>query len=258
MKDFINYATTCYIDKDYELAGILEIDEKTYIDFDRKTVYINQEDQGLSSTKMAILEKLIIESPRVVAYESLYRTYYDSRYYDTEPDIQVLRNVISALNKFVRITNVSKSGYKIELPKSIKRFGSIRKSEVTDISELFSAFAYGITEEEYTEIECAEEGTLAFSEKFFNSGAQELSLKDGNAVIAELSRLSEVFNCITAFDGNSLRSDVIGDAYKVIVEGCKSSDANEILKIKGPLILNEVNQRKTTIIWYHLHVASNK
>ena len=24
------------------------------------------------------------------------------------------------------------------------------------------------------------------------------------------------------------------------------------------IILNEVNQRKTTIIWYHLHVASNK
>lgn len=86
---------------------------------------------------MAILEKLIIESPRVVTYESLYLTYYDTRYFDSEPDIQVLRNVISALKKYVRITNVSKSGYKIELPKRIKRFGSIRKCDVSDISELF-------------------------------------------------------------------------------------------------------------------------
>ena len=29
MKSYIDYANTCYIDKDYELVGILEIDEKT-------------------------------------------------------------------------------------------------------------------------------------------------------------------------------------------------------------------------------------
>ena len=113
MERFVDYITTCYIDKDYELVGILEIDENTYIDFDRKNVYINQVDQGVSASQMAVLEKLIMESPRVVTYESLYRTYYDTMYYDKEHNIQVLRNVISALKKYVRIINVSKSGYKI-------------------------------------------------------------------------------------------------------------------------------------------------
>ena len=137
LKKYIDYVNTCYINKDYEFVGILEIDEKVYIDFDRKTVYINKIDQGVYAAQTAILEKLIIESPRFVTYESLYRTYYDTWYFDADPDIQVLRNIISSLKKHVRIINISKSGYKIELFKSIKRFGSIRKRDVTDISELF-------------------------------------------------------------------------------------------------------------------------
>lgn len=142
MERFVNYATACYINKVYELLGILEIiDEKSYIDSDRKTVYINQVDQGVFAAKKAILEKLIIESPGMVTCESLYRTYYDTRCFDAYPDIQVLRNVILALINYVRIAYVSKSGYKIELPESIKRFGSIRKSEATDISESFSVSA---------------------------------------------------------------------------------------------------------------------
>lgn len=235
MKSYIDYANTCYIDKDYELVGILEIDEKTYIDFDRKTVYINQVDQGVSATQMAILEKLIIEFPRVVTYESLYRTYYDTKYFDKDPDIQVLRNVISALKKYVRIINVSKSGYKIELPRSIKRFGSIRRCDVTDISELFSILESGVSEEEYKEILSSDGQTLEFSEKFFHSGAQELADKDGKTVINELKKLSKIFNGITTLDGTAVQEDIIGDAYNLIVDGCENGSAREILKIKGPL-----------------------
>ena len=253
MKKYIDYADTCYIDKDYELAGILEIDENSYIDFDRKTIYVNQVDQGISSTKMAILEKLIIESPRVVTYESLYRTYYDTRYFDSDPDIQVLRNVISALKKYVRITNVSKSGYKIELPKSIKRFGSIRKCDVTDISELFPFPGSGASEEAGDEIAVSGTKALEFSKKFFHSGAQDLFGGDGETVMNELKKLSGVFNGIATLNGVSGNDDVIGKAYDLIVEGCKTAGVREILKIKGPL-----GSYKNRIMQYlYLAVAKN-
>ncbi len=253
MKSYIDYANTCYIDKDYELVGILEINEKTYIDFDRKTVYINQVDQGVSATQMAILEKLIIEFPRVVTYESLYRTYYDTKYFDKDPDIQVLRNVISALKKYVEIINVSKSGYKIELPRSIKRFGSIRRCDVTDISELFSILESGVSEEECREILTQDCKALDFSEKFFHSGAQELIDSDGEFVIKELKKLSCIFNEITTLDGVSDNNDIIGNAYDLIVDGCKTAGAREILKIKGPL-----GSYKNRIMQYlYLAVAKN-
>ncbi len=254
MKKNIEYATTCFIDKDYELAGILEINENTYIDFDRKTIYVNRIDQGISATKMAILEKLILASPSVVTYDSLFRTYYDSRYFDVEKlDIQVLRNAISAINNYVRITNVSKSGYKIELPKCIKRFGSIRKCEVTDITELFSVLESGVSEEECKEILGSEGKTLEFSEKFFHSGAQELADSDGETVLNEIKKLSDVFNGITALDGISLSDDIIGKAYTMIVEGCESAGVREILKIKGPL-----GSYKNRIMQYlYLAVAKN-
>ncbi len=235
LKNNIEYATTCFIDKDNELAGILEIDNRTYIDFDRRTIYTDLVEQDISATKMAILEKLIIASPSVVTYDSLFRTYYDSRYFDVdELDIQVLRNVISALKKYVRITNVSKSGYKIELPKCIKKFGGIRKCDVTDISELFLALDSGISEEDCKEILTSECKTLGFSEKFFHSGALELADKDGETVMKELKKLSCVFDGITTLDG-SVNGDVITAAYNLIIDGCENTGAREILKIKGPL-----------------------
>lgn len=253
MKTYIEYAHTCYIDKDYELAGILEISENTYIDFDRKTVYVDLIDQCVSATKMAILEKLIIASPNVVTYESLYRTYYDTRFFDVEEhDIQVLRNVMSALKKFVKITNVSKSGYKIELPKRIKRFGSIRKCEITDIPELFSVLESGVSEENCKEILGSKGETLKFSQKFFHSGAQDIAADDGTAVIDELKNLSCVFNGITTLDG-VLSEGVISKAYQLIVEGCETAGIKEILKIKGPL-----GSYKNRIMQYiYLAVAKN-
>ena len=265
LKSYIDYANTCYIDKDYELVGILEIDKKTYIDFDRKTVYINHVDQGVSSTQMAILEKLIIEFPRVVTYESLYRTYYDTRYFDKDPDIQALRNVISALKKYVKIINVSKSGYKIELPKSIKRFGSIRRCDVTDISELFSILEGGVSEEEYKEILSSDGKTLEFSGKFFHSGAQELADKDGETVINELKKLSKIFNGITTLDGTAVQEDIIGDAYNLIIDGCETAGTREILKIKGPLgsyknrimqyLYLAVSKNNSNIIPFYIDIA---
>lgn len=236
MKKYIEYANTCFIDKDNELAGILEINESIYIDFDRATIYVDRIDQGISSTKMALLEKLILASPSVVTYDSLFRTYYDSRYFDVEKlDMQVLRNAMSALKRYVRITNVSKSGYKIELPKCIKKFGSIRKCDVTDIPELFSVLESGVSEEDCKEILGSDGKTLEFSEKFFHSGAQELADKDGESAMNELKKLSGIFNGITALDGVSVNDDIIGKAYNLIVEGCETEGVKEILKIKGPL-----------------------
>ncbi len=254
MKKYIEYATTCFIDKDNELAGILEINENIYIDFDRATIYFDRIDQGISSTKMALLEKLILASPSVVTYDSLFRTYYDSRYFDVEKlDMQVLRNAMSALKRYVRITNVSKSGYKIELPKCIKKFGSIRKCDVTDISELFSVLENGVSEEDCKEILASDGKTLEFSEKFFHSGAQELADKDGESAINELKKLSGIFNGITALDGVSVNDDIIGKAYNLIVEGCETEGVKEILKIKGPL-----GSYKNRIMQYlYLAVAKN-
>ncbi len=229
----VEYVTTCFIDKHNDFAGILEIDEKTYIDFDRKTIYVDSVDQRISATKMALLEKLLLASPSVVDYDSLYRTYYDYRYFDVdELDPQVLRNAMHALNRFIKITNVSKFGYKIELPKRIKKFGGIRKCDVSDISELFPSLNRGVTEEEYLGID---EKILAFSSKFFHSGAQELAAKDGKTVIAELEKLSRIFNGITILDGVSAHKNVIDDLYGLIVYGCTDSKTKEILKIKGPL-----------------------
>ncbi len=253
MKKYSDYATTCFIDKDNELAGILEIDEKTYIDFNGKTIYFNLNDQGISATKMAILEKLIIASPSVVTYDSLFKTYYDTRYYYVdELDMQVLRNTISALNKYVRITNVSKSGYKIELPKRIKKFGGIRKCDVTDIPELFSVYESGISDEECIEILNAKEITLDFSKKFFHSGAQDLTDCDCETIMKEFEKLSGVFNGITTLDGVP-GYDIIGEAYDLIVDECKSPKVREILKIKGPL-----GSYKNRIMQYlYLAIAKN-
>ena len=76
LKEYIEYETTCFIDKDWDLSGILEINENTYIDFNRRTIYVNSVDQKIPATKMALLEKLILESPNVVTYEILFHKNY--------------------------------------------------------------------------------------------------------------------------------------------------------------------------------------
>ncbi len=256
MKKIVEYATTecattCFIDKHNDFAGFLEIDENTYIDFDRKTIYENSVDQKISATKMALLEKLIINSPSVVDYDSLFRTYYDDRYFDVDVlDHQVLRNVMYALNKYVKITNVPKSGYKIELKKRIQKFGDIRKCDVSDIPGLFSSVNTGMSEKEYLEVD---DKSLSISSKYLHSGAQELAEKDGKTVLSELGKLSKVFNGITTLDGIPGHESVIEDLYGLIVYGCTNSKTKEILKIKGPL-----GSYKNRIMQYlYLAVAKN-
>ncbi|MBR3781363.1 MAG: HD domain-containing protein [Clostridia bacterium] len=254
LKEYIEYETTCFIDKDWDLSGILEINENTYIDFNRRTIYVNSVDQKIPATKMALLEKLILESPNVVTYEILFHTYYGTKYFDVEvPNIQALRNSISFINGFVPITNVPKTGYKIELPKRIKRFGNIRKCEVTDISELFPVSKEEISSEKIEEMINLTEITLGFSKKFFHSGAVELAKKDGKSLINELKKLSGVFNSITTLNGASSRENVIGEAYELITESCRNKSIKEILKIKGPL-----GSYKNRIMQYlYLAIAKN-
>lgn len=236
LRNNIGYDTNCFIDKDNELAGVYEVDDKTVIDFDGKEIYVCREKQRVSATQMALLEKLIIESPNIVLYDSLFKTYYDARFYEVdELDYKVLRNAISAINKYVTVTNVSKLGYKIELPRRIKKFGNIRKSDVSDISELFSALECGMSEEDYLASAEVDKECLEFSEKFFHSGAKELAHKSGETVADEIEKLSGIFNAITTLDGETNRNNVIGDAYGLIVDSCENTDAREILKIKGPL-----------------------
>lgn len=125
MNKIVGFVNTCYIDKDCGLVGYLKIDENTYINFNERTICSDQITILLSAAGMAVLEKLIIEFPKAVTYESLYQTYCGTSYSDKKPDIRAVRNVISGLRKYVRIINVRRFGYKIELPEKIKGFESI-------------------------------------------------------------------------------------------------------------------------------------
>ncbi len=229
---------TCYIDKNNELAGYLNLGDDCYVSFDEKDIFVGTEAQKIYSSWMRLLEKLILESPNVVEYDTLFQIYYDDKaeranYHDKG----VIRNFASKVNgiagrKIVKCR--SGIGYKIELPRKIKHF-DVCKDDVRNIADLFPE-EYA-AETETALLSEAKADSLDFSVRFLHSGAAELLDKTRTRAMAELSALSAVFNGITEVDGRpaSENTDVVTDAYNFIVNGCKDKDITEILKIRGPL-----------------------
>lgn len=233
MKKSFDYEVTCYIDKNDNLAGKLYLTDDTYIDFDQKKIYKNSEAQKLRSSCMKVLEELIVMSPNIVSFETLYEVYKGDKYdLAKEYDAQTLiKNPICEINKYVNIESVSGDGYKITLPKKIQRMQNFDKYLNYDIREVFPE-AYEVS----CEIENPVQGSTRFSEKFLHSGAQKLFDAIGDVVLTELSKLSAIFNHISTVDNNTTtQEDVIKHLYEIVVNGCHDNSVKDILKIKGPL-----------------------
>ena len=246
MNAILDYETTCYIDKNDNLSGVLHLDSETHIDFDVRDIFYQSVPQRISSTYMRLLEELIINSPRVVKYDMLFDIYYGDRYDAVDADIQVLRNFKSKIDKYITIKNIVKEGYRVELKKKIKKI-KVYRENVHDISELFSQHKQ---QEKKTEdgvrlisnkTSTESTTTLEFSGKFFCGGARSLSGASGEQLIDELGKLSSVFHKITHIEriddtnNEAVSNNVVVDAYNHVVPSCKNSQAKEILKIKGPL-----------------------
>lgn len=240
-KTFMNeHEITCCIDANDNLCGILIIDENTVIDFDKMDIFVDSKMQNISSSNMRVLEALILNSPRIVTYDSLKSCYYLD--YDdcgpaleTDTRTQVLRNAIHTLKRYVDIRNRRNEGYFVELDKKISKFHDVKKRDIRDVTELF--FSRGLIDSEVTTEVTGVEDALNFSKKFFHSGAMEFADKDGAECLERLSLLSTVFNPITHLDDNDINNntDVLTEAYNCIVEECKIKGNKEILKIRGPL-----------------------
>ncbi len=233
MKKNFDYEVTCYIDKNDNLAGKLYLTDDTYIDFDQRTIYKNSKAQRLRSSCMKVLEELIVKSPNMVSFETLYEVYKGDKYdFAKEYDAQsLIKNPICEINKYVNVESVSGDGYKITLPKKIQRMKEFDKYLTYDIREVFPE-AY----EENCEIEHPTQESTGFSKKFLHSGAQKLFDTTGDVVLSELSNLSTIFNHISTVDNNAVtQEDVIRYLYEIVVNGCYDNSVKDILKIKGPL-----------------------
>ncbi len=243
MNSFINkYEITCMIDKTNRLCGYLMLDEKTCVNFDLKDIYINDVALNISSSYMRVLERIILESPRIVPYDTLKEIFYDDHgddglAEDTDTRTQVLYNAKLLLSKYVNIKSKRNFGYFIELKKKIYKFNNIdyEFDNIRDIPELF--FERGLIDTCAENTICEPDEILSFSRKFFHSGATEIADNNGTEVLQELSRLSLIFNPISNLDKRDANEnfDVITDAYNCIVEGCRAQNVKEILKIRGPL-----------------------
>ena len=225
------YETTCFIDKNYEFSGVMLLENGYVIDFDRRTILHSGKDLKISSTYMNLLEKLILESPHVVKYETLFEIYYGERYYTVDvTDMQVLRNFKTRVDKYIEVENVSRQGYYVSLKKKIKRFPDLCREDVTDISALFNTNDQLKTEKSTI----VNRTHLDFSRDFFHDGAKRLVSATGEDVMGTLRGLSSVFEKITVTSGIENNKDVLTSAYDCIIKGCKSEET-ELLKIKGPL-----------------------
>ncbi len=233
------YAITCYVDKNYDLAGYLNLGDDCYISFDEKDIFVGTEAHKIFASWMRMLEKLILESPNVVKYDTLFQIYYDDEAESAEThDKGVIRNFVSKVNAIIgRKFVVCRSGigYKVELPVKIRRFSNVCKENVKNIADLFPE-EYA-AETDTVLLSQAKAESIDFSLRFLDSGAAELLDKTGIKALAELSGLSAVFNGITEVDGRpaSENTNVVTDAYNFIVNGCRNKDITEILKIRGPL-----------------------
>ena len=105
MKNRTDYETSCYIDGHNTLAGILHVNDICYIDFDRKDIFVKGKCKKISPKNMLLLETLILRSPSIVNYETLFMVYYGENYYTVDKtDMQVLRNFKTAIDKFITIS----------------------------------------------------------------------------------------------------------------------------------------------------------
>ena len=227
------YETTCFIDANYEFSGVLHLENGYRIDFDRRKIFSGSKDCRVSSTYMNLLEKLILESPHVVPYETLFEIYYGDRYYTVDAtDMQILRNFKTRMDKFIEVKNVSRQGYYVVTKKKIKRFPDLLRKDVQDIAVLFGK----TTQTDGESAEFAEQSSpLAFSSAFFHDGAYRLVNATGEEVLESLKGLSSVFCKIVSSNGMDKTDNVVTDIYNCIVSGCREEELTEILKIKGPL-----------------------
>lgn len=255
MKNRTDYETSCYIDGHNTLAGILHVNDICYIDFDRKDIFVKGKCKKISPKNMLLLETLILRSPSIVNYETLFMVYYGENYYTVDKtDMQVLRNFKTAIDKFITIDKKSKLGYGISLNKKIKKFPNVYKEDVSDINELFPEKneknpCTNLPENAYE----LKEKALKLSEKFFHSGAKALIEASGEVMIKKLEELSKIFNNIAVIDNLNTNGNIIHNAYEIILKGCRDSSINDILKIKGPL-----GSYKNRIMQYlFLSVAKN-
>lgn len=233
------HTRTCCFDSKGRLVGYLELSPDCYIDFDRRDIYRNGKKQKISARGMALLEKLIEKSPRVVGYEELFMAFYGDEYYEGKGDVYTLRNAINRLSKFCRISNSYSIGYKIELDNMPEK----HSTEDFDIADNPRPDAFpGKSSAGAILNTDGKSDEYLFSSKFFNAGALELGDAAVFEVIESIELLSKVFDRITTIETSVniqyptfYPACVIGKMYDCIIAGCNDRLCREVLKIKGPL-----------------------
>lgn len=216
------------VGRNEDIVGYIDINEDIRIDFDKNDIFVKRIPQNISKTNMKLLKKLIINTPNVVLYSTLFDVYYN---YDPSKvhDIQVLRNFKSKVGRFCPIDCIQDEGYRFNFPSlTIKKI--ISREEAINFVE-----KYGISRQNTIASRC-----LNFSKPFFDDGAKSLIDATFEETLKQSNKLSEIFKNIVNFsDINKenifdCNTSIIEQLYKSIISACSSSH-NAVLKIDGPM-----------------------
>lgn len=243
MANTYKYETTCFIDKDDNLSGKFNVSEGCYVDFDIEDVFVDNIPQKISSTDMRLLCELLKKMPNVVSYADLFILYYGENEYfgrDSE-EKQILRNFQNRISKYIPIKAKTNEGYRIISNRKIKKFRDVSRDGIFDISTLFSTEKEN--SKEITKLSNdASESALAFSKRFFNSGARKLLNGSDFDFYEELEKFSKLYKNIVDFkmhyDFNNIFENshfLLKDIYDCVIFGCEKDKNREILEIKGSL-----------------------
>lgn len=236
MRNDFEYEVTCYRDKNYELGGKLFLSDDVYIDFDTDIAF--RENIPISDIKpidLFLLKNLIALGS--LSRDKLAELRFGEDFYEKDEDDihKALSNFKWRINTHLAeiITYSRKNSvFSVKLSKKIKRFPDIAKKDVHSIRELFPEAYSG---EKSADTELPSVSVSEFCKKFLHSGALDLFNASGDTVIAELSRLSDIFRLISTVDSKAAGMNVIKDLYDIIIKECRSESVKDILKIKGPL-----------------------
>lgn len=270
MGDIRNYYTTCFKDKHNNIFGKLYIEENIYIDFGCRDIFRDGKPQGISETAIKLLEKIMLASPGIAAYETLAEAYFYNEDNGTGACLDRkpggMRNLFSGLRKkgLIRLSNKAGCGYYYILDKEIVRFNVDGKT-ITDMGELFFD-RFGVYPEGFAKPEplplkgsnpsaedtgsgalpsgCAGESScespLAFSSKFFSSGSLKLMKVSREKALEGFVSLGRVYGVVSTLSGHkgAVETDdenLFMNLYRSVVKECRVKECGDVLKIKGPL-----------------------
>lgn len=207
------------IGRNEDIIGYLDINETVRISFDKNDILVERIPQNISKTYMKLLKKLIINSPNVVSYSTLFDVYYN---YDPSKvhDIQVLRNFKSKVGKYCPIVCVQDEGYRFNFPSlTIKKI--ISREEAIKFVE-----KYGISQRNTIASRC-----LNFSKPFFDDGAKSLIDATFEETLKQSNELSEIFKNIVSF------SDKKKKIFLIVIHQLSNNFTNQSFQHVAVLIM---------------------